>query len=381
MTVPRRVVITGMGSVNAATAGGTQAVAAALGGPPAIHPVRAFDVAGLGSRLAAEVDEAALAGYLDRDAARRLSRICRLAVAACRAAVADARVDGGPALGLVVGTEHGDFRSSEEFASGFLRRGVGGLSPMIFPGTVMNSMGAAAAIAVGAKGPGVTVNQATVAGDLAVARAAALIRSGHAEAVVAGGVDEIYASVYRRLAEMALLSPMGGERPEGCRPYAPDHNGPVLGEGATFLVLEDRDAALTRGATIHGELRGALWGTIPVAPHTAPPTRRDERSPLRRLLAALDLAPGALTACHGSGNGDPALDDWELALLAADLPGAPDLFPPRALASRFGQHGGLGALRVAAAALEARDGSGGPVLVHGLARGGCRTAMVVSHGR
>ncbi|MBI1957920.1 MAG: hypothetical protein HYS36_01670 [Candidatus Rokubacteria bacterium] len=379
MTSPRRVVITGMGTVNAATAGGTPALAGALAGAQSpIRPVRAFDVSGLPSRLAAEVDEGVLAGLVDRDAARRLSRICRLTLAACRLAVGDARIDGGPALGLVVGTEHGDFRSSEEFAAGFLRRGVAGLSPLIFPGTVMNSMGAVAAIEIGAKGPTVTLNQATVAGDLAIGRAAVLIRSGQADAVVAGGVDEICPPVYRRLAEMGVLSPMGGALPEGCRPFAADHNGPVLGEGATFLVLEALDIAAARGATIHAEVLGALWGNLPVAPHTAPRARRDRRSPVLRLLARLGLPPEGLAACYGAGNGDPALDDWEMALLAADLPAAPGLSPPRSLAMLFGQHGGLGALRVAAAALEGRRGSAAPTLVHGLARGGCRTAIVVS---
>ena len=76
----------------------------------------------------------------------------------------------------------------------------------------------------------------------------------------------------------------------------------------------------------------------------------------------------------GSGNGDPGVDDWERALLGRELERA--LLPPRSLAARFGQHGGLGALRVAAAALEA--GRGEPtVLVHGIARGGCRTALLV----
>ena len=80
---------------------------------------------------------------------------------------------------------------------------------------------------------------------------------------------------------------------------------------------------------------------------------------------------GSLARCYGSGNGDPALDDWELRLLEAD--GVPD---PESLAPLFGQHGGLGALRVAAAAIDARAGRG-PALAHGIARGGCRTALVV----
>ena len=234
----RRVVITGMGSVNAAGAGGTAVVAEALERRlRTIAPLKAFDVDRCTRRLAAEVDEARFMALLDPDSVRRLSRICRMALAACRLAVDEAGLEGGERLGLVVGSEYGDFRSGAEFFDGFLRRGPAGLSPMVFPSTVMNSMAAVSAISLGAKATSVTLNQATVAGDLAVARAAALIADGRAEAVVAGGVDDLFSDVYLNLARLGVLSPMGGGAPEGCRPYAPDHNGPVLGEGATFLVL------------------------------------------------------------------------------------------------------------------------------------------------
>jgi 3-oxoacyl-[acyl-carrier-protein] synthase II len=377
----RRAVITGMGTVNACTAGGTEAVASALAlGSSGIRPVGAFAVEGSRSRLAALVEDATLAALIDRDQARRLSRICQLAVAACLLAVRDSGVNGGTGLAIVVGSEHGDFRSSAEFADGFLRRGPAGLSPMIFPNTVMNTMASVAAIAVGAKAPSITLNQPTLAGDLAIARAVALIRAGRAEAVLAGGVDEVYEPVYRRLALMRALSPSGGDGVEGCFPYAPAHNGAVLGEGATFLVVEDLDAARARGAAILAEVVGAAWATVPVRPHGAGPARLDRGSPVGRLLRSR-LADGTLPLgrCYGSGNGDPLLDDWEEALLADDLSvrGATGLLPPVSLAPLFGQHAGLGALRAGAAALDASRGLG-PVLVHGIARGGCRTALIMA---
>ena len=368
----RRVVVTGLGTVNASTAGGREALAGALAlGRSAIGPVRSFATAGCASGLAAEVDETTLASLVDRDAGRRLSRICRLALAACQLAVRDAGIAGGPGLGIVVGTEYGDFTSSRDFAHGFLRRGPAGLSPMIFPNTVMNTMASIAAIAVGAKAPSVTVNQATLAGDLAVARGARLIADGRALAVVAGGVDELFEDVYRRLSQMGALSPMQSRAAEGCRPFAPDHNGPVLGEGATFLVLEELEAARARGATIHAEMLGSAWGSIPVAPHTAPASRRDAHQTVRRALERAGVAADSLGRSYGSGNGDPALDDWELRLLEAD-----GIRNPVSLAPLFGQHGGLGALRAAAGTLAARA-DGAPALVHGIARGGCRTAMVI----
>ena len=368
----RRVVVTGLGTVNASTAGGREALAGALAlGRSAIGPVRIFAPTDCASRLAAEVDEATLASLVDRDAARRLSRICRLALGACLLAVRDADIAGGPGLGIVVGTEHGDFTSSRDFAQGFLRRGPAGLSPMIFPNTVMNTMASVAAIAVGAKAPSVTVNQATLAGDLAVARGARLVADGRAAAVVAGGVDELFEDVYRRLSQMGALSPMRSRAPEGCRPFAADHNGPVLGEGATFLVLEEREAARARGARVVAEIAETAWGNVPTSPHTGHAHRRDAGSPVARLLR-----DRAFERCYGAGNGDPAVDDWERALLARDLGAGSGLLPPVSLAPLFGQHGGLGALRVGAAALDAERGAAS-VLVHGIARGGCRTALVV----
>ena len=369
-----RVVVTGVGTINASTAGGRDALAGALAlDRSAIGPVRGFDAAALTSRLAAEVDDAILASLIDRDAARRLSRICRLALGACVLAVRDAGVPGGPGLGIVVGTEFGDFTSSRDFAHGFLTRGPAGLSPMIFPNTVMNTMASIAAIAIGAKAPSVTVNQSTLAGDLAVARGARLIADGRATAVVAGGVDELFQDVYQRLAEMGALSPMQSRAPEGCRPYAADHNGPVLGEGATFVVLEGLEAARARGARVMAEIVEAAWGNVPTAPHTGRPARIDDRSPVGRLIRS---HPEGVARCYGAGNGDPAVDDWERALLGHDLPARADLLPPQSLAPLFGQHGGLGALRVGAAALDVGRGIGS-VLVHGIARGGCRTAVLV----
>jgi 3-oxoacyl-(acyl-carrier-protein) synthase len=371
----RRVVVTGLGTVNASTVGGREALAGALAlGRSAIGPVRAFDTADMSSRLGAEVDETTLVFLVDRDAARRLSRICRLALGACLLAVRDAQVGGGRGLGIVVGTEYGDFTSSRDFAQGFLRRGPGGLSPMIFPNTVMNTMASIAAIAIGAKAPSITLNQATLAGDLAVARGARMIADGRAEAVVAGGVDELFHDVYQRLARMGALSPMRSRDPEGCRPFAADHNGPVLGEGATFLVLEERAAARARGARIMAEIAATAWGNVPTAPHTGRATRVDAGSPVARLIRGRGAA--GVARCYGAGNGDPAVDDWERALLARDLGGRDDLLPPVSLAPIFGQHGGLGALRVGAAALDAARGTSA-VLVHGIARGGCRTAVVV----
>ena len=74
--------------------------------------------------------------------ARRWSRISLMTVIACREAIADAGLHEAEAthrVGLVLGTEFGDLRSTETFNLGFLRKGPLGLSPLLFPNTVMNA--------------------------------------------------------------------------------------------------------------------------------------------------------------------------------------------------------------------------------------------------
>jgi 3-oxoacyl-[acyl-carrier-protein] synthase II len=398
---PPRVVVTGIGSVSALGAGGGEALGRALArGVPAVGPVRGFSTDGGPSRLGGEVGD--LTAHLQDGEARRLARASQLAVVAARLALWDAGLQPGQlaAAGLVLGSHWGDFRSSESFALGFLERGVLGLSPLVFPNTVMNAVAAQVAIAVGVRGPMLTLNEVDVAGDLAVARGAALVASGRASAVLAGGSDELSPILYRELSRLGTMS-RTAPGPEGCRPFDRRASGTVLGEGATLLVLEAADAALARGARVYGELAGAAWGNLEAPPHGFPaPRRRDPRTVGRALLAA--QVPGeGVEAAYLTGSGHPAHDACELDLVARALgPGAAGT-PLTALTPLVGEHAGLGALRAAAAALGVagsgvpalpdlaepirrdlrfvtRPAGGAPAtaLVHGLARGGTHVALV-----
>ncbi|HET7342449.1 MAG TPA: beta-ketoacyl synthase N-terminal-like domain-containing protein, partial [Methylomirabilota bacterium] len=207
----RAVVVTGVGVVNAGIVGDSAALGAWLAAP------RAAARSTVGGRPVLRVPDATLAGLVDAGEARRLSRICQLAIAAARLAVGDAGLDPDRGLGLVVGSELGDFTSTIGFADGYLARGASGLSALLFPNTVMNTMAATTAIAVAARELALTLNVPTVAGELAVARAAAAVAAGRVDAVLAGGVDDVDPLVTE-------LQGALGERD-------------VRGEGAAFLVL------------------------------------------------------------------------------------------------------------------------------------------------
>jgi 3-oxoacyl-[acyl-carrier-protein] synthase II len=361
VTASARVAITGVGIVNAGVVGDSAALGAFLAAPRAAP--------GLAAGAVARVPSSTIAALIDPGEARRLSRVCQLAIAAARLAMRESGVDAARGLGLVVGTEFGDLASTHVFADGFLERGPSGLSPLLFPNTVMNTMAATTAIAVGARELGLTLNAPTVAGELAVARAAAAVASGQAPAVLAGGVDEIDAVVERELPALGFA----GDR---------------LGEGATFVVLETPESAQARGARILGHVAAAAWRSLPARPWGVGRRRRSQA--IRAVLERAGVAPAHLGAVYASASGDRRRDAWEAAVLAAAL--GPDVPPASALARLLGRHAGLGVLRVAAAAWTARSGLlpaatesatamtrvwPRPGLVHGLARGGTHVALVV----
>jgi len=353
----RAVVITGVGVVNAATVGASPALGTWLAQPRAAVRVS------VGGRPAVRLPEATLAGLIDPGEARRLTRVCQLTIAAARLAVAESGVDPARGLGLVVGSELGDYTSTIAFADGYLARGASGLSALLFPNTVMNTMAATTAIAVASRELSLTLNVPTVAGELAIARAAAAVAGGRVDAVLAGGVDEIDPLVNQ------MMEVLGDE--------------PMRGEGATFLVLEAETAARARGAAVLGRVDGCAWRTLPARPWGVGRALTSRAIDEARSRAG-GLAPGWV---YASANGDRARDAWEARVLRAALGPEP---PTTSLGVLLGQHAGLGALHVAAAAWTARSGLlpddaggaparvSGPGLVHGLARGGGHVAMMVS---
>ena len=393
-------VITGIGHIGPLGSGDRDVIATFLrANTTAIGPLAGFRTDCNPRRLGALIPESALE---PTEETRRWSRVGHMAVTACRHAVADAGIAELETLhrfGLVVGSEYGDLQSTEAFDAGFLRRGPRGLRAFLFPNTVMNAIAGTVSIALEIKGPMLTLNQPGVAGELAVARAIALLEAGRAPAVIACGVDELFPILYEALELLNVPSPRGGAE-EACNPFDQRHNGPVMGEGATAVILETPEHAQTRGAPILAHVRSAHWGGLPARPYRYPSRAQLHHRLLNRTLNAAKLPPDAIDAAYLSGSGDPDQDTTELALMAG-LFGS-DSPCITSVTHLVGEHGSLGALRVASAAMTACSGviptldylrnpirhdlrfatqplpaTPATVLVHGVGRGGVQAALVV----
>ena len=310
---PCRAVITGVGCVSPFGVGGSDIVVAMLRAQgTAIGPIRSFSTETLPHHLGAEVSATDL---VQDEEGRRWSRVSQMAVAACRQAVVEARLSDPEVLypfGLVIGTEFGDLQSTEAFNAGFLQRGPRGLRAFLFPNTVMNSMAGIISLALGIKGPILTLNQPGVAGELAIARAMALLHANRARAVIACGVDELFSMLYEVLGRLHVLSPRDAHE-EACRPFDRRHNGPVLGEGATALVMETLEHAQARNAPILAEVYSACWGAMTTRSYRYPVLSQLHHRLLNQTFASAALSPKDVSVVYLSGSGDPAHDTAELA--------------------------------------------------------------------
>ena len=84
-----------------------------------------------------------------------------------------------------------------------------------------------------------------------------VIRRGEADCMLAGGFDSMINPL--GLSSFCLLGALStdNDSPEtASRPFDRTRNGFVLGEGASFLILEEWDKACARGARIYAELAG-----------------------------------------------------------------------------------------------------------------------------
>ncbi len=337
MTPERRVVITGAGVVSALGATPAELHAALVAGRSALRPITHFDTAGLGAGLGGDVDfDGPLALGVERNL-RPLDRISQITAATARRALLASGWDAARLeaheVGLVLGTMFCGAHTIAEFDRRGLTRGPAYVSPFDFANTVINAAAGQTAIWHRLSGLNSTVSAGASSGVQALAYAADLIRAGRADALLAGGVEELCHETYVGFARAGLLSASGGPP----LPFAAARDGFVPGEGAALLMLEERGAALARGARVLGELLG---GAAAYDPSRGADPARAARAALRAATLALEdagLTPAQVDALSTGASGSRVWDRAEGCALATLFGARASSLPVAALKSMLGE--------------------------------------------
>lgn len=268
--------------------------------------------------------------------ARRMGPGSRLAVVAARTATADAGL-GAPELhraAVVLATIYGAAAVTEKLLRQILLESPEAASPALFTESVANAPAAQVALQMGARGPNVTVVQRQAGALLALGRAAALVRGGRADVVLAGAVDEVSPLLHAVLDRFGALTTSGPDGGEAPRPFDRRRDGCLAGEGAAVLVVESEWHAQRRGARPLAILAGAGGSFDPSSPRSG--WARDPRPLAEDLAAFLGRHGAPPEAAVTGGCGARGGDRLEGLVLAHALDPLPPLLAPKAV---LGDHG------------------------------------------
>lgn len=313
--IRRRVVVTGMGALCALGNDVETSWNAAIAGMSGIGPITRFDASGYETRIAGEVKGFDPAAEIGRKESRRMDRFSQLSIVAARQAAQQSGLDiaaEAHRVGTLIGTGVGGIETFESGTETLLSNGPRRVSPFVVPMMLANMASGNVSIDLGTKGPNFAPVSACAASAHAIGEGALMIRHGLADAMVVGGGE---AAVTRMgvagFSSMGALSTRNDDPGGSSRPFDKGRDGFVLAEGAAALMLEDREHAIARGATILAEVVG--YGITDDANHMVQPGPEGEGAARAMTLAMEDagLVPANIGYINAHGTSTPLNEKLE----------------------------------------------------------------------
>ena len=311
----RRVVITGMGTVNPIGNSVAESWEAVHAGKCGIAPITRYDTAGLKVKLAGEVKNLDLETLLGKRECTKMDRFTQLALAASDQAVADSGLDRErenlDRCGIIFSSGIGGFETIEEAYKRAETRGYDSVSPFMIPMIISNMAAGQMAIRYGFRGMCTCVVTACASSNNALGDAFRHIRDGYSEVMLFGGAEAaITPLAMGGFTSMKALSDSADPK-RASIPFDAERSGFVMGEGAGALLLESYEHAAARGAKIYAEVIG--YGSSCDAYHmTAPaPGGAGGAACMAQALADAGIAPEDVDYINAHGTSTPMNDSCE----------------------------------------------------------------------
>ena len=313
----RRVVITGMGTLNPCGNTVGETWDAVLAGQSGIGPIDRFDVTEFACKFAGQVKGFDPDPFIEKKEQKKMDIFIHYAMGAASEAMKDAGYEGvelpkseRERFGVAVGSGIGGLGTLWNEANGY--RGPRKTSPFFIPSLIVNLASGNISIKYGLQGPNSAAATACATGTHCIGDASRLIMFGYADRMVAGGSDSVINQLgVGGFAAMRALSTRNDAPESASRPFDKDRDGFVIGEGAGVVVLEEYEIAKARGAKIYAEVVG--YGMSGDAFHLTSPSE-DGDGPMRVMRAAIadaGIAPEQIGYINAHGTSTPAGDRVE----------------------------------------------------------------------
>jgi 3-oxoacyl-[acyl-carrier-protein] synthase II len=312
----RRVVITGMGTVNPLSSDLAGYWRALCAGQSGIGIIELFDTANHVVKIAGEVKGFNPTPPLEIKEARRLDRFAQFALVAAHSAVKDSGIDFAREdtfrCGVIFGSGIGGLHEFEEQHRRYLEQGTRHISPFVVPKMIVNAAAGNISIAFKLSGPNTAIATACASAAHAVGDAFHAIQYGQADVMVSGGAEAgITPMGVGGFIRAGALSHRNDSPRTASRPFDKDRDGFVLGEGAGVVILEELERAKKRGARIYAEVLGC--GNTADAYHITAPLEcgTGAAAAMRFALQDAKLNPEDIQHVNAHGTSTPLGDKAE----------------------------------------------------------------------
>jgi 3-oxoacyl-[acyl-carrier-protein] synthase II len=316
----RRVVITGLGTINPLGNNVTDTWDKLIKGESGIDTITSFETNELPVSFAGEVKNFDANEYMGKQQARKLDKSSQLSIFATEEALKDANLNTderlGPNVGIVFGTGIGGIGSTEQAVRTFDERGASRINPLAITQLMPNSSTGQVAIQYGIEGPSLTITTACAASANAVGEAKNMIQNGIVDMVVVGGTESgTTPMTIGAFAQIRALSTNNENPKEACKPFDKDRDGFVMGEGSTVLIMESEESALKRGVDIYGYVAG--YGATTDAYHITAPAEGGKGAvvAMQNAIKDADLSTEDIDYINAHGTSTPANDKNETAAI------------------------------------------------------------------
>ncbi len=325
----RRVVVTGLGMINALGHDKESSFEAVVAGECGIDYITSFDTSEQSVKIAAEVKNFDPKTFMDPKEVKKADRFIQLGIKAAQEAMADAGFSEDAEkerFGISSASGIGGLQNIEKNAIVCEKRGPKRISPFFIPSSLVNMLGGFISIEHGLKGPNLSSVTACAAGTHAISEAMKTILLGGADAMLVVGAEAAICPIgIGGFAAMKALSTRNDDPKGASRPFDADRNGFVMGEGAGALVLEEYESAKKRGARIYAEIIG--FGESGDANHITTPAPEGEGA-YRAMKAAMEMAKSPKIDYINAHGTSTKYNDWYETMAIKRLFGGKEKTPP-----------------------------------------------------